>query len=112
MKWDPSTYLKFSDERSRPFHDLVARVGAASPRTVVDLGCGPGDQTVTLAERWPSARIVGIDSSADMIARAQQEPGSVDFSVGDVAGWSPSSDVDVVVVSNGLFSGSLRTDRC
>jgi trans-aconitate 2-methyltransferase len=97
MKWDPSTYLKFSDERSRPFHDLVARVGATTPRTVVDLGCGPGDQTVTLADRWPSARIFGLDSSADMIERAREQPGSVDFSVGDVVDWKPSPDVDVVI---------------
>lgn len=95
--WDPGTYLKFSDERSRPFHDLVGRIGAAAPRTVVDLGCGPGDQTVTLASRWPSARIVGIDSSPEMISRASSQPGDVAFSVGTVEEWKPSSDVDVVI---------------
>jgi trans-aconitate 2-methyltransferase len=61
--WDPATYLQFADERSRPFHDLVARIGAVDPRVVVDLGCGPGQLTASLAERWPTAELIGVDSS-------------------------------------------------
>ena len=53
MRWDPVQYGKFVGERSRPFFDLVTRVGAENPRRVVDLGCGPGLLTATLAERWP-----------------------------------------------------------
>ncbi|MEU4477331.1 trans-aconitate 2-methyltransferase [Micromonospora sp. NPDC023966] len=107
--WDPSTYLRYGDERSRPFHDLLARVPAERPRAVVDLGCGPGTLTTTLAGRWPDSRIAGLDSSAEMIARARAltrvgslagagvlaEP--VSFSVGDVRSWHPEPDVDVVV---------------
>ena len=52
--WDPKQYAKFSDHRSRPFVDLLARVGAAAPGLVVDLGCGNGPLTLTLAERWPA----------------------------------------------------------
>ena len=70
--WDPATYLHFADERSRPFVDLTQRVGATAPRTIVDLGCGPGQLTATLAERWPSAQVVGLDSSPEMIERAQE----------------------------------------
>jgi trans-aconitate 2-methyltransferase len=62
--WDPQRYLVFGDERARPFHDLLAAVGAQNPAEVVDLGCGPGNLTATLAQRWPSARVVGVDSSA------------------------------------------------
>ncbi|GGR91326.1 trans-aconitate 2-methyltransferase [Micromonospora fulviviridis] len=95
--WDPSTYLRYGDERSRPFHDLVARVPAERPRAVVDLGCGPGTLTATLAERWPASRIAGLDSSAEMIDRAGALAAPVSFSVGDVRDWRPEPDVDVVV---------------
>lgn len=70
--WDPAQYLTFAGERSRPFFDLVGRIGASAPRYVVDLGCGPGQLTATLAQRWPGADIEGIDSSAEMIAAAGQ----------------------------------------
>ena len=61
--WDPSRYLEFADERSRPFVDLLNRVDVAEPTVVVDLGCGPGQLTASLADRWPNAQIVGLDSS-------------------------------------------------
>ncbi|MFC7545302.1 trans-aconitate 2-methyltransferase [Plantactinospora sp. GCM10030261] len=97
--WDPSTYLRYDDERSRPFHDLIARVGAERPRQVVDLGCGPGNQTATLARRWPDARIVGLDSSPEMIARAGRLGSPVTFEVADARSWRPGPDTDVVVAN-------------
>ncbi|GAA4685911.1 trans-aconitate 2-methyltransferase [Phytohabitans rumicis] len=100
--WDPSTYLRYGDERSRPFYDLVARVGADRPRAVVDLGCGPGNLTATLAQRWPDARVRGIDSSAEMIEKASAEAYPVGFSVGDLRDWTPEPDVDVVVSNAAL----------
>src|SRR5690242_7025850 len=96
MRWDPAEHGRFGDERSRPFFDLVGRVGAAAPRRVTDLGCGSGELTATLARRWPSAAVEGIDSSPDMIAACPAVPG-VRFSVQDVAEWSPPADADVVV---------------
>ncbi|WP_406043569.1 trans-aconitate 2-methyltransferase [Micromonospora sp. NBC_00898] len=95
--WDPTTYLRYGDERSRPFHDLVARIPAHRPRAVVDLGCGPGTLTATLAQRWPESRIAGLDSSAEMIDRAGTLDTPVSFAVGDVRDWRPGPDVDVVV---------------
>ncbi|MFE9693321.1 trans-aconitate 2-methyltransferase [Micromonospora sp. NPDC005806] len=95
--WDPTTYLRYGDERSRPFHDLVARVPAEQPRAVVDLGCGPGTLTATLAGRWPGARVGGIDSSPEMIGRAAGLDTPATFAVGDVRSWRPEPDVDVVV---------------
>ncbi|MEU8262136.1 trans-aconitate 2-methyltransferase [Micromonospora sp. NPDC048999] len=95
--WDPITYLCYGDERSRPFHDLIARVPAERPRAVVDLGCGPGTLTVTLAGRWPGARLSGIDSSPEMIAKASALDSPAAFAVGDVRSWRPEPDVDVVV---------------
>ena len=69
--WDPQHYLAYAGERGRPFVDLLARVGAETPANVVDLGCGPGNMTRLLAQRWPGADVTGVDSSADMIARAR-----------------------------------------
>ncbi|SCL47614.1 trans-aconitate 2-methyltransferase [Micromonospora citrea] len=95
--WDPTTYLRYGDERSRPFFDLLARVPADRPRAVVDLGCGPGNLTGALAERWPDSTVAGLDSSAEMIARAGAAASPVDFAVGDVRDWRPGPDVDVAV---------------
>ncbi|MET7835419.1 trans-aconitate 2-methyltransferase [Micromonospora sediminicola] len=97
--WDPRTYLRYGDERSRPFHDLLARVGAERPRAVVDLGCGPGTLTATLADRWPGSRLAGLDSSPEMIARAGSLGAPVSFTVGDVRDWRPEPDVDVLVAN-------------
>jgi trans-aconitate 2-methyltransferase len=81
MRWDPNQYGRYSDERARPFFELAARIGAESPGTVVDLGCGSGELTVTLAERWPKARIRGLDSSPEMIERAPRDT-AVRFELG------------------------------
>ena len=69
--WDPDRYLTYADERGRPFVDLLSRIAATDPRTVVDLGCGPGNLTVLLADRWPGAAVVGLDSSPEMIEKAR-----------------------------------------
>jgi trans-aconitate 2-methyltransferase len=95
--WDPGLYLRYGEERGRPFGDLVARIGATKPRAVVDLGCGPGNLTATLPQRWPGARVEGIDSSPEMVARARQLDTGVVFTAGDVRDFSPGPDVDVLV---------------
>ncbi|HVV22024.1 MAG TPA: trans-aconitate 2-methyltransferase [Pseudonocardiaceae bacterium] len=95
--WDPTTYLTFADHRGRPFRDLVARIAAEQPRRVVDLGCGPGNQTLTLADRWPGAVIEGIDSSPEMVSAAREA--GVDAHVGDVNAWTPKPDTDVVLTN-------------
>ena len=99
--WDPSGYLRFGDERARPFTDLLARVGAREPRTVVDLGCGEGALTAQLAQRWPGARVTGVDSSPEMLAAAAAHavPSRVAFTPGDVREWRPDGPVDVLVTN-------------
>ncbi|MGV3016743.1 methyltransferase domain-containing protein [Rothia sp. 88186D007BW] len=69
--WNPTQYLRYNSERTRPFIDLLAHVPQQGPSLIVDLGCGPGNSTALLHERWPQARIVGVDGSAEMIAAAQ-----------------------------------------
>ncbi len=98
--WDPERYLAYADERGRPFVELVARVGAISPSTVVDLGCGPGNLTALLVERWPDARVEGLDSSAEMIDRARATTPAVEFRFADLREWASGSEVVDVLVSN------------
>ena len=95
--WDPERYLAYADERGRPFVELLGRVGAEEPRTVVDLGCGPGTLTGLLKRRWPSARVTGLDSSPEMIATARGLDDGVVHDVADLRDWRPSSPVDVLV---------------
>jgi trans-aconitate 2-methyltransferase len=97
--WDPAGYLRFGDERARPFTDLLARIGAVAPRVVVDLGCGEGAMTASLAGRWPGARVTGVDSSPEMLAAAAAHavPGRVRFVAGDVRDWRAGEPVDVLV---------------
>ncbi len=96
MTWDPKHYLSFADERTRPAAELVARIDAAAPKRVVDLGCGPGNSTAIVASRWPEAQLEGIDSSPDMIESAKSSGVRAKFSVGDIASWAPASAYDVI----------------
>jgi trans-aconitate 2-methyltransferase len=103
VAWDPVQYLKFGAERARPFHDLVARISVEAPRRVVDLGCGPGNVTATLLDRWPGAAVRGVDSSAEMIAKATELAGPrLDFTVGEIETWRPDGAIDVIVSNAAL----------
>jgi len=119
--WDPGTYLRFGSERARPFFDLLSRVGADAPGFVADLGCGPGNLTAVLAARWPGARVLGVDSSPEMIGAARAElaapeagapegtaaqaaglgaaavpAGRLEFRLADIRTWQPEQPVDVI----------------
>ena len=100
-RWDPGQYHKFSDHRRRPAVELLARVPPAEPGLAVDLGCGSGEITRLIAERWPGAAVLGVDNSRDMLARAgaagagdgdaaaQRRRQPVEWVEGDIATWSP-----------------------
>ncbi len=93
--WDPRTYLDFSEHRDRPAHDLVARIGAGSARRVVDLGCGAGNLTSLLTERWPDAVVEAADASPEMVSAARAA--GVDARLQDVRDFVPRADTDVVM---------------
>src|SRR5215813_9575977 len=93
--WDPRQYLKFANYRLRPALDLLAQIPLDSPRTVYDLGCGPGNITRLLAERWPGAFVTGVDSSSEMLVRASQEAPDVALLQADIAQWSPPAPPDL-----------------
>lgn len=96
MSWNPSVYLTFADERTRPAAELLARVPAEKPKRVVDLGCGPGNSTALLVRRWPDAMIEGIDSSTAMIEAAQKSGVKAHFAVADITTWNTSAPYDVI----------------
>ncbi len=99
MTWDPGQYLQFEDQRLRPAIDLLARVPLDAPRRIVDLGCGTGNVTRLLAQRWPDAQITGVDNSATMLERARAAAGDlprVTFVAAELAAWSAATPVDLV----------------
>ncbi len=98
--WDPDRYLAHADERGRPFLDLVARVPVADPHHVVDLGCGAGNLTRLLAQRWPRAHVTGVDASPAMVERARDEAPEVTVELGDLAEWADGDGSHDVVVTN------------
>jgi trans-aconitate 2-methyltransferase len=99
MSWNPEQYLKYSNERLRPALDLLARIDAAAPKVVLDLGCGAGNVTAFLAQRWPDARVVGIDSSKEMLAKARASTAGDprrEWIDADLETYAPDALADVV----------------
>ncbi|HEY7978331.1 MAG TPA: trans-aconitate 2-methyltransferase [Rhizomicrobium sp.] len=96
MSWNPSVYLTYADERTRPAADLLARVPSENPARIADLGCGPGNSTDLLVKRWPQAKIEGVDSSPQMIEAAKKSGVAADFTLADIASWKPDASYDLI----------------
>ena len=94
--WNTEQYLKFASERTRPAIDLAARVAVVAPRRVADLGCGPGNSTTVLAQRWPDANLVGLDQSPAMLEAARSSGTNAEWQQADIAAWQPGDKYDVV----------------
>ena len=99
MSWSAAQYVKFEEERTRPVRDLVARIPLANVSSAADLGCGPGNSTEVLRERFPHADIVGVDSSSDMIDAARKRLPGVAFEVADIRQWLPEHTLDVILAN-------------
>ena len=100
--WSSTQYLKFADERTRAARDLLAQVPLKAPRLVYDLGCGPGNSTELLVARYPEARVIGLDSSPDMLAKARQSCPQAHFVEADLARWQPETEPDLLF-ANAVF---------
>jgi trans-aconitate 2-methyltransferase len=99
MSWSAAQYIKFEQERTRPVHDLVARIQNADVLSAADIGCGPGNSTEVLRDRYPTARIVGLDSSPDMIQAARKRLPFIAFEVADIREWRPKAPLDVILAN-------------
>lgn len=102
MSWDPTQYLKFAGERLRPAIDLLTRIPLAGPETAIDLGCGAGNLTPLIRQRWPQVQLTGVDSSASMLAKARADHPGVTFIEADIATWRPPRPVDVLYTNAAL----------
>lgn len=100
--WNPNAYLQFNQERLRPALDLLNQIPLETPKRVVDLGCGPGNVTQILKQRWPECDLIGIDSSQDMLAKAKEADPSITWQEGDVQNWEAEEPVDLIY-SNACF---------
>ena len=102
--WSPAQYHRYNNERSRPFFDLLAQVHLADIKTIADLGCGSGELTLALAERWPTSRVWGVDSSPEMIAQAKAHelPGRMTFEHADFTQWNAPAPMNLLF-SNAAF---------
>ncbi|HET8729283.1 MAG TPA: methyltransferase domain-containing protein [Alphaproteobacteria bacterium] len=96
MAWNPIQYLKFAGPRLQPGLDLIARLPDARAERVVDLGCGTGQLTALLGERFPGAAVAGVDSSPEMLAKAAEAHPGIVWRQDDIATWTPGQPVDVI----------------
>ncbi len=102
--WNPELYNRFRRYREEPFLAILERLKLRGDESIVDLGCGSGENTVELARRVPRGRAVGIDSSAAMIeaankvlaGRRTRSSSRISFSIGDIARFGGKSQYSVV----------------
>jgi trans-aconitate 2-methyltransferase len=100
--WSPEQYLKFEDERTRPPRELLASVPLETPRRVVDLGCGPGNSTELLHQRYPNSQTIGLDSSPSMLRKARERLPDCSFIEADIGSWTPEPGTDLLF-GNAVF---------
>jgi trans-aconitate 2-methyltransferase len=102
VTWSAKQYSTFEAERTRPVRDLVAAIDVADVRNAVDLGCGPGNSTEVLAERFGDATVTGLDSSDDMIAAAKKRLPDIPFKLADIGTWNPPEKYGVILANAAL----------
>ncbi|CAN7286073.1 trans-aconitate 2-methyltransferase [Variovorax paradoxus] len=100
LDWNPALYRRYEDERTRPAQELLARVPLPEAARVVDLGCGPGNSTELLANRFPAAKVVGTDNSEAMLASARERLPQARFELSDIATWAPQDEAPNLIYAN------------
>ena len=101
-EWNSELYLKFEAERTRAAADLLSHVRDLAPRTIVDLGCGPGNSALILQQRFPESSIVGVDRSNNMLIVARLRAPTAEFVLQDLEDWRPEGAPDLVFANAAL----------
>ncbi len=94
--WNPDLYMQFSSERTKPSIDLIGRINQIEPKSIIDIGCGPGNSTQVLVNRWPKTRITGLDSSTAMIKKAKKDYPNQEWIVADALTYEPEIKYDII----------------
>ena len=102
MSWSAAQYSKFEGERNRPIRDLLAQIPTSEVAAAADIGCGPGNSTELLHQRFPDATVIGMDSSADMVDAARKRLPNLQFEIGDIAQWRNPGPFDVILANAAL----------
>jgi trans-aconitate 2-methyltransferase len=123
--WNPDQYQRFSEYRSRPFFDLIARIDAPQAKRIADLGCGPGNLTAHLSQRWSESSVIGVDNSPEMLEKAKALGSqNLGFELADLSTWQPREPLEVIVSNAALqwvpnhetliprFASLLEPDGC
>ncbi|SDD18293.1 trans-aconitate 2-methyltransferase [Variovorax sp. CF079] len=102
LDWNPALYRRYEDERTRPAQELLARVPLTGAARVVDLGCGPGNSTELLVQRFPAAEVLGTDNSEAMLVSARERLPQARFELSDIARWQPELPPDLIYANASL----------
>jgi trans-aconitate 2-methyltransferase len=101
--WNPDQYQRFSEHRSRPFYDLIARIHAPRAKRIADLGCGPGNLTAALSQRWGGSAVTGVDNSPEMLEKTKTlVQQNLEFELADLSTWQPKQSQHVIVSNAAL----------
>ncbi len=102
MSWSAGQYSKFENERNRPILDLLAHIPTTDVKSAADIGCGPGNSTELLRDKYPLAQIMGMDSSADMIDAAHKRLPDIQFELADISTWEARGPYDIILANAAL----------
>lgn len=95
--WDAENYSQYIDLRTRPARDLLAAIpDAVKPSIIYDLGCGTGNSTILLKDRWPNANVYGLDTSDNMLQRARENYTNIQFLQSDILNFNPEHKIDLI----------------
>ena len=113
VSWEPELYAVFEAERTQPCADLIRKLpGEKTPRRIMDLGCGPGNSTELLAQRFPRAELQALDSSEAMLIAARKRVRSCAFLLEDMAEWTPAQRFDLIFANASLHCCRIPSRRC
>jgi trans-aconitate 2-methyltransferase len=87
-EWDAETYDAVSDPQFEWGMEVLERLELRGDEVAIDAGCGSGRVTAELAERLPGGRVIAVDGSEAMVAKARER-------LGDRAGYLVSDLVEL-----------------